>query len=62
MCLTIGEGDLRDVAIEHDDLLDDDNLNTGILHQLDIRTPYVYTDPDVLPVESCPKGLVARLY
>lgn len=36
--------------------------HSGILHQLDIRTPYVYTDPDVLPVEDCPKGLVARLY
>jgi len=35
---------------------------SGVLHQLDIRTPYVYTDPDVLPVEDCPKGLVARLY
>ncbi len=35
---------------------------SGILHQLDIRTPYVYTDPDTVPVEECPKGLVARLY
>ena len=35
---------------------------SGILHQLDIRTPYVYTDPDTVPVEDCPKGLVARLY
>ena len=33
-----------------------------LLQKLDIRTPYVYTDPDVLPVEDCPKGIVARLY
>ncbi|MCI6282957.1 hypothetical protein [Selenomonas sp.] len=33
-----------------------------ILTELDIRTPFVYTDPDVLPVERCPAGLVARLY
>ena len=35
---------------------------TGLLRQLDVRTPYVYTDPDVLPIEDCPKGLVPRLY
>lgn len=33
-----------------------------ILEYLDIRTPFVYTDPDVLPIEACPSGLVARLY
>lgn len=33
-----------------------------ILEYLDIRTPFVYTDPDVLPIEACPLGLVARLY
>ncbi len=36
--------------------------SAGILRKLDIRSPYVYTDPDVLPVEDCPRGLVARLY
>ena len=35
---------------------------SGILHQLDIQTPYVYTDPDTVPIEDCPKGLLARLY
>lgn len=35
---------------------------SGLLHQLDIQTPYVYTDPDTVPIESCPKGLLARLY
>jgi len=35
---------------------------TRLLERLDITTPYVYTDPDVLPVEDCPKGIVARLY
>lgn len=27
---------------------------SGILEWLDVRTPYVYTDPDVLPGEACP--------
>lgn len=34
---------------------------SGILEKLDIRTPYVYTDPDVLPVENCPKDFLAAL-
>ena len=38
----------------------DDNLGhkavweSGILEHLSIETPYVYTDPDVLPTEHCP--------
>ena len=32
-----------------------------MLKKLNITVPYVYTDPDVLPVESCPKDLVWRL-
>ena len=34
---------------------------SGILEQMKISTPYVYTDPDVLPIESCPKNFVKRL-
>ena len=34
---------------------------SGILEKLDIRTPYVYTDPDVLPLEECPGDFVADL-
>ena len=34
---------------------------SGILEKLDIRTPYVYTDPDVLPLEECPKDFLADL-
>ena len=34
---------------------------SGILEKLDIRTPYVYTDPDVLPLEECPENFVADL-
>lgn len=34
---------------------------SGILEKLDIRTPYIYTDPDVLPLEECPKDFVAEL-
>jgi tetratricopeptide (TPR) repeat protein len=34
---------------------------SGILEKLDIRTPYVYTDPDVLPLEECPRDFVADL-
>ena len=34
---------------------------SGILEQMKISTPYVYTDPDVLPIERCPKNFVKRL-
>ena len=34
---------------------------SGILEALDIRTPYVYTDPDLVPVDSCPKNVVQLL-
>ena len=34
---------------------------SGILEKLDIRTPYIYTDPDVLPLEECPRDFVADL-
>lgn len=33
---------------------------SGILEQLKISTPYIYTDPDVLPIEDCPKDFVKR--
>ena len=32
-----------------------------ILERLKISTPYIYTDPDVLPLERCPKDFVRRL-
>ena len=34
---------------------------SNVLERLKIATPYVYTDSDVLPVESCPKDFVKRL-
>lgn len=34
---------------------------SGVLNELDIQTPYVYTDPDVVPVNQCPKNVVERL-
>ena len=34
---------------------------SNALERLKISTPYVYTDPDVLPVENCPKDCVKRL-
>lgn len=34
---------------------------SGVLESLKIATPYVYTDPDVLPIERCPKNFVKRL-
>ena len=34
---------------------------SNVLEQLQIATPYIYTDPDVLPIEDCPKDFVARL-
>jgi len=30
----------------------------GILEELDIKTPYAYTDSDVLPIEECPDNFV----
>lgn len=35
--------------------------SSGILEQLRIRTPYVYTDSDVVPIESCPKDILRHL-
>lgn len=32
-----------------------------ILERLKISTPYVYTDPDILPVEDCPPDFLRRL-
>lgn len=34
---------------------------SGVLESLKIATPYVYTDPDVLPIERCPKNFVKQL-
>ena len=34
---------------------------SGILEQLKISTPYIYTDPDVLPIEDCLKDFVKQL-
>ncbi len=34
---------------------------SGILEKMKISTPYVYTDPDVLPIERCPKNFVKKL-
>lgn len=36
--------------------------DSGLLNQLHIQTPYVYTDSDILPVEDCPKDIVAHLW
>lgn len=35
---------------------------SNVLETLNISTPYVYTDPDVVPVEGCPKNFVWKLY
>ena len=35
---------------------------SNILEKLNISTPYVYTDPDVVPQEKCPKDFVKTLY
>ncbi len=34
---------------------------SNVLEKLKISTPYIYTDPDILPIEDCPKDFVARL-
>ncbi|MBR4696172.1 MAG: tetratricopeptide repeat protein [Selenomonadaceae bacterium] len=36
--------------------------DSGILEELQVRTPYIYSDPDVLPVEQCPKDFVGVLW
>lgn len=35
--------------------------DSGVLDQLSIRTPYVYTDSDVVPTAACPHDVVRRL-
>lgn len=35
---------------------------SGLLRQLHIRTPYIYTDPDVVPLDACPLDIVERCY
>lgn len=35
---------------------------SNILETMKISTPYVYTDPDVVPHEKCPKDFVKTLY
>lgn len=34
---------------------------SNILEDMKISTPYVYTDPDVLPIDECPKDFMKRL-
>ena len=34
---------------------------SNILERMKISTPYIYTDPDVVPAEDCPKDFVADL-
>lgn len=36
--------------------------DSSILEKLHIRTPYVYTDPDIIPVEDCPQDIVRRCF
>ncbi|MDO4204073.1 MAG: hypothetical protein Q4D07_06240 [Selenomonadaceae bacterium] len=35
--------------------------DSGILEDLDIKTPYAYTDSDLLPLEECPANFVQEL-
>ncbi len=34
---------------------------SGILEAMNIDTPYVYTDPDLVPIDTCPKNVVQHL-
>ena len=34
---------------------------SGVLNVLNIRTPYVYTDPDIVPVEECPCDVLKKM-
>ena len=33
----------------------------GILETMQVDTPYVYTDPDVVPVKECPSNVLQRM-
>ena len=33
---------------------------SGILEKLNIKTPYIYTDPDVIPIEECPDDFIKK--
>ncbi|EKU71883.1 glycosyltransferase family 2 protein [Selenomonas sp. F0473] len=35
--------------------------SSGVLNRLSVNTPFVYTDPDVLPAEDCPYHIVGDL-
>ena len=35
---------------------------SGILRQLQVDTPYIYTDPDVVPGPDCPRDVIALCY
>lgn len=35
---------------------------SGILEELNINTPYVYTDSDIIPDKKCPDNIVEQLY
>ncbi len=34
---------------------------SGALNVLNIQTPYVYTDPDIVPVEECPQDVLKKM-
>ncbi|SDP29232.1 glycosyltransferase [Selenomonas ruminantium] len=34
---------------------------SGVLNVLNIQTPYVYTDPDIVPVEECPYDVLKKM-
>ena len=34
---------------------------SGVLNVLNIQTPYVYTDPDIVPVEECPQDVLKKM-
>lgn len=34
---------------------------SGILNILNVQTPYIYTDPDIVPIEECPQDVVKKM-
>ena len=46
------------IVLLHNNMGHEALWKSGILEQLNIKTPYIYTDPDILPTEDCPENLV----
>lgn len=58
---SLDSSDVTNVVYLHHNIGHTAIWDSGVLERLDIRTPYVYTDSDVVPDENCPRDLVRHL-